>query len=38
VCYPDDKVAIYPEHGESESELIHHADSAMYLAKKEQAN
>ena len=36
--YPSVGVAIYPDHGENESELIHHADSAMYLAKKEQAN
>lgn len=36
--YPSVGVAVYPDHGENESELIHHADSAMYLAKKGQAN
>ncbi len=30
--------AIYPEHGENESELIHYADCAMYQAKKERDN
>lgn len=36
--YPSIGVAIYPDHGHNESELIHHADSEMYKAKKAHAN
>ena len=34
--FPSIGCAIYPDHGENESELIHYADCAMYQAKKEQ--
>lgn len=27
-------VAVYPEHGSSEAELLHHSDAAMYCAKR----
>lgn len=35
---PSVGVAIYPDHGKNESELIHYADVAMYQAKKKQIN
>jgi diguanylate cyclase (GGDEF)-like protein/PAS domain S-box-containing protein len=36
--FPSVGVAIYPDHGVNESELIHYADVAMYQDKKEQGN
>ena len=35
---PSIGVANFPEHGESEAELLHHADESMYLAKRNGGN